>query len=159
MRAPAQDSTGGSLGDQSLTAARTADLSAVVRLLDAAGLPSKDVTAAMMSHYLVARHGEALLGVIGLEPLGGVGLLRSLAVAGEQRGRGLGIALTCALERQAKDLGIADLYLLTTTAERFFAKLGYSVIPRAEAPAPIQGTTEYRELCSSTSVCMVKRLA
>ncbi len=156
---PAQDSTRGSLGDQTITAASTANLAAVVRLLDAAGLPSRDLTASMMSHFLVATRGDALLGVIGLEPLGGVGLLRSLAVAGEQRGLGIGIALTRALEGHAKELGIADLYLLTTTAEGFFSRLGYRVLPRPEAPAPIQGTTEYRELCSSTSICMVKRLA
>ena len=138
--------------------ASPADHPAVVALLDASGLPRRDVTDALLAHFLVAKGGDELLGVIGLEPLGDVGLLRSLVVAASHRGRGLGIELTRALERHARDQGVAQLFLLTTTAERFFGKLGYETIPREDAPPPIQGTTEYRELCSSTSICMVKTL-
>lgn len=139
-------------------AAAAADLPAVIHLLDASGLPHRDVTAALLAHYILAKRGEALLGVVGLEAVGTVGLLRSLAVAPSHRGRGLGVELTRALERHAWGLGIAELYLLTTTAERFFGNLGYRAIPREDAPLPIRETTEYRELCSSTSVCMVKTL-
>ncbi len=142
-----------------IQSARAADLAAVIHLLQAAGLPHQDVSTAMLAHYLVARRGGALIGTVGLEPLGEVGLLRSLAVDGAERGRGLGIALTDALERHARALGIVELYLLTTTAEPFFRKLGYAVLPRPDAPPAIQGTTEYRELCADTSICMVKRLA
>ena len=134
------------------------DLPAVHRLLEASSLPAADVTAAMLAHFLVARRGGGLAGVIGLEPLGEVGLLRSAAVAAEERGRGLGLALTEAIERHARILGVRRLYLLTTTAAGFFGRLGWRAVPRAEAPAAIQGTTEYRELCASTSVCMVKAL-
>ena len=138
--------------------ARAADLPAVVQLLDAAGLPHRDVTASLLAHYLLASRDDVLLGAIGLEPAGPVGLLRSLVVAPAQRGRGLGAELTRALERHARSLGIAELYLLTTTAEPFFTRLGYRAIPRADAPPSIQQTTEYREICSTTSVCMVRTL-
>lgn len=141
-----------------IATASPADLPAVIELLNVSGLPHRDVTAALLAHYLLAKRDDALLAVIGLEPLGDVGLLRSLAFASTHRGRGLGIEITRALERHARGLGIAQLYLLTTTAERFFGKLGYLVIPHEDAPPPIQGTTEFRELCSSTSICMVKTL-
>jgi len=141
-----------------ITPASAADLPAVARLLEAAGLPHRDVTAPMLAHYLLARREGALLGAVGLEPFDAVGLLRSLAVAPSERGHGIGADLTHALERHARDLGIADLYLLTTTAELFFAGLGYRVIARDAAPPPIRNTTEYRELCSSTSICMAKTL-
>jgi amino-acid N-acetyltransferase len=141
-----------------ITAARASDHEAVVRLLDAAQLPHQDVTPPMLAHFLVVWRGRTLAGVIGLEPLGRVGLLRSLAVASEERSRGLGIALTHALERHARDLGIAELYLLTTTADRFFGKLGYGQVPRTGAPAEIRGTTEYREICAESSVLMSRRL-
>ena len=144
--------------DIAIGPASSADLPSVIELLEASGLPHRDVTAALLAHYLLAKRADALLGVIGVEPLGDVGLLRSLAVTSSQRGRGLGIELTRALERHARALGIAQLYLLTTTAEKFFGALGYRVVPREDAPAPIQGTIEYRELCASTSVCMVKTL-
>ncbi len=138
--------------------AKPADLEPVRRLLDESGLPSRDLDAPMLRHFLVARRGPRLAGVIGLEPLGDVGLLRSAAVAAGERGRGLGVALTRAVERRAIELGVRRLYLLTTTAEEFFGKLGYRAIPRAEAPEAIRGTTEYRELCAETSVCMVAEL-
>ena len=126
--------------DFAICTASSTDLPAVIELLEAARLPHRDVTAALMAHYLLAKRGNALVGVIGLEPLGEVGLLRSLAVASSERGRGLGIELTRALERHARDLGVTQLYLLTTTAENFFGKLGYGAIPRTDAPAPIRGT-------------------
>jgi len=138
--------------------AEPGDLPVVRGLLDASGLPSSDVTAEMLRHFLLAREGTALVGVIGAEPYGDVGLLRSAAVAPSHRGRGLGAELTRALERRARELGIRRLYLLTTTAERFFTGLGYRPLPRDRAPAAIRGTTEYRELCASTSVCMSKEL-
>ncbi len=134
------------------------DLPAVHRLLERSKLPASDITAAMLAHFLVVRRGGGLAGVIGLEPLGEVGLLRSAAVIPEERGHGLGVALTRAIERHALSLGVRRLYLLTTTAEAFFGRLGWRAVPRTEAPAAVQGTREYRELCASTSVCMVKAL-
>jgi N-acetylglutamate synthase-like GNAT family acetyltransferase/uncharacterized damage-inducible protein DinB len=144
--------------DAAIASARARDLAGVKGLLRDARLPDRDVEAPLLAHFLVARRGGRLVGVVGLEPFGRCGLLRSLAVAPAERGRGLGVTLTRALERRARDLGIAQLYLLTTTAEAFFARLGYRVLPRDRAPAAIQGTTEYRELCASTSICMVKDL-
>lgn len=144
--------------DVPIASAQPADLPAVKRLLREAGLPDQDVVAPLLAHFLVAVRGAALVGVVGLEPFGRCGLLRSLAVAPAERRRGLGIELTRSLERRARSLGIAQLYLLTTTAEGFFASLGYRAIPRDRAPAAIQSTSEYRELCASTSVCMVRDL-
>ncbi len=144
--------------EPAIAGAAPADLEAVQRLLEAAGLPHADVGAAMLRHFLVVRRGTGLAGVIGLEPLGEVGLLRSAAVAADARGKGLGVALTRAVERHAAELGVRQLYLLTTTADGFFGTLGYRAIPRGDAPAAIRGTVEYRELCASTSVCMVREL-
>jgi amino-acid N-acetyltransferase len=144
--------------DDVIAPAGMSDLPAVAGLLEASGLPSRDVSAAMLEHYLVARRGTALVGVIGLEPLGDVGLLRSAAVAAAERGRGLGVALTRELERRARAVGIRRVFLLTTTAEAFFARLGYAPVPRDQAPPAIQGTTEYRELCAATAVVMARDL-
>jgi amino-acid N-acetyltransferase len=138
--------------------AAPADLPALIELLQTAKLPHQDVTEALLAHFLLVKRGGTLVGAVGLEPLGTVGLLRSLVVAAPHRHSGLGVKLTAALERCARHAGIEQLYLLTTSAESFFARLGYRVIPRADAPPALQGTTEFRELCSSTSVCMVKAL-
>ncbi len=138
--------------------ARTGDLPAVKRLLDESGLPSSDLTAEKLGHFLVARDGGAIVGVIGVEPLGGDGLLRSAAVVTAHRGRGLGAELVAALERRARELGIRRLYLLTTTAESFFGARGYERVAREAAPHAVRDTTEFRELCASTSVLMMKDL-
>ena len=61
-------------------------------------------------------------------------------------------------EARAGALGIDTLYLLTTTAERFFAARGYAVVPRHGAPPEIRTTAEFAELCPSTSMCMTKRI-
>jgi amino-acid N-acetyltransferase len=144
--------------EPALAPCEQSDLPVVVGLLQAAGLPHSDITPAMLAHFLLASRDGSAIGVVGLEPYGPVGLLRSLAVAPSGRGVGLGAGLTRAIERHARACGVRTVYLLTTTAERFFARLGYRAVPREEVPPAIQATTEYRELCASTSACMARTL-
>jgi amino-acid N-acetyltransferase len=96
--------------------------------------------------------------VAGLERFGPVGLLRSLAVSTGARGRGLGRALVSAIEDEARSSGIADLYLLTTTADEFFSRLGYVRIARDETPVAIASTAQFSALCPSSAVVMRKSM-
>ena len=96
--------------------------------------------------------------VVGLELFGEVALLRSLAVASSRRGTGVGSGLVAHAERHARDQGVQSLFLLTTTAEKFFLRRGYTRIPRDEAPAAIKGTKEFSGICPSSSAFMVKQL-
>ena len=57
--------------------------------------------------------------------------------------------MTQAAEKLAVDCGVRDLYLLTMTAEHFFAARGYQKIDRAKAPQSIQGTTQQGDRVSS----------
>jgi N-acetylglutamate synthase-like GNAT family acetyltransferase len=52
-------------------------------------------------------------------------LLRSLAVAGDFRGQGLGQQLVTHAEGRARTAGAKSLWLLTIGADNFFARLGY----------------------------------
>jgi amino-acid N-acetyltransferase len=140
-------------------AAQPADLAAIRALLTTNGLPSADLTAAHLGSFWVARDVAGVVGVVGLEPHGRVGLLRSLAVRVDARGHGLGAALLAHAEAQARATGVEALYLLTTTAERFFAARGYAVTPRDGVPPEIQATAEFAALCPSTSPCMTKRVS
>jgi amino-acid N-acetyltransferase len=54
---------------------------------------------------------------------------------------------------------VSALYLLTTTAADFFARHGYHVTNRADAPEFLQATTEFSRLCPESAVCMVKFLS
>lgn len=136
------------------------DLAQIVALLRAAQLPSDDLAATMLGHFLVLRESDSrsVGGVIGLEPHAQAALLRSLAIAPAQRGGGQGGALVKALEVKARTSGIRDLFLLTTTAEKFFARLGYAVVPREAAPKTLQSTTEFTALCPASAICMHKAI-
>jgi N-acetylglutamate synthase-like GNAT family acetyltransferase len=50
------------------------------------------------------------------------------------------------------------MYLLTMTAEGFFARRGYLRIARGSAVPEIQATSEFTLLCPDSSVLMVKAL-
>lgn len=133
-------------------------LAAVTRLLGEAALPVADLSEAKLAHFLGRGAADAPEGVVGLELYPPVALLRSLAVASNVRGRGVGRALLADAERYARGHEVKDLYLLTTTAERFFAREGYERVAREAAPRAIQETIEFSTLCSASAALMRKRL-
>lgn len=138
--------------------ARLDDEPGIRRLLAECELPHQDITPAHLRHFMVLREEGRLVGVVGLELLGRHALLRSLAVPAQGRGRGIGTRLTAAAEAYARDREVETLYLLTTTAEGFFAARGYQRVERASAPAEMQETIEFRSLCPASAACMAKRL-
>lgn len=121
--------------------------------LPVADLPDNDAVRLFGQH----RQGE-LTGVVGVEVRAKLGLLRSLAVAPEHRGSGLGQALVEHAEAWASRRELEAIYLLTTTASGFFVRLGYQEISRAETPAAIRASAEFSELCPSTAIVMRKEL-
>lgn len=134
------------------------DLSAVLALLKDSGLPHQDVDSTRLNNFLLAVGGQSVLGVVGLEQYEDNGLLRSLVVRPESRWTGLGVQLAAAMENHARVAGVKTLYLLTTTAADFFARRGYEVTARAEAPAALLSTAEFSTLCPSQAMCMRKTL-
>jgi len=137
--------------------ARGGDLDAVRRLLTAHDLPL-DGLADHVDTLLVARRDGVVVGSAALEVYRDGALLRSLAVAPELHGRGLGCDLTDAALQMARDLDVADVYLLTTTAERFFPKFGFRRIDREDVPASVRESVEFRSACPSSAVVMAKTL-
>lgn len=130
------------------------DRPAITALLREAGLPHDDV-AEPGTRFFVARNGSATVGAIGAEVYGGDALLRSLVVAPACRKRGLGGRLVDALESAAEGWGVERWWLLTATAERFFAARGFVVVPRASAPPAIRATSRFDGHCAS-AVCMTR---
>jgi amino-acid N-acetyltransferase len=139
-------------------AASPADERRIKGLLSFCGLPHEDITPEHLRHFWVIKKQNQIIGVIGLEVLASCALLRSLAIDPSYRNQGLGSHLTQQAEKFANSLNIQALYLLTTTAEAFFAKRGYKKVLRDAVPDQIQGTAEFRSLCPVTAVCMVKFL-
>ncbi|TFW01825.1 GNAT family N-acetyltransferase [Oxalobacteraceae bacterium OM1] len=142
-----------------LRQATAADKVAILALLKDSGLPYQDIEETRLNDFLVAEGGQSLLGAVGLEVYGDAALLRSLVVRPESRWTGLGNQLVTAIEEHARQKGVSTVYLLTTTAADYFVRRGYDTMPRSEAPAALQATTEFAGLCPSQAVCMRRRLA
>jgi len=120
--------------------------------LKAAGLPVSDLGEA---DQLFWRLGPAACprGYIGIESYDDQGLLRSLVVGGEHRGRGYARALVEFAVWQAKAKEMHELWLLTTTAAGLFGRLGWNRRDRGEAPEAIAASQAFSSLCPSTAIC------
>ena len=141
-----------------LRPATSADLAAVERLLTSSGLPLDGVRDSLSS-FVVAEHDGALVGVAGLEACGRHALLRSVAVDPAWRSRGLGRVLVHRMIAEAERRGCPALYLLTTTAERYFPSFGFREVSRAEVPADVAATAEFRGACPASATVMHLPLA
>jgi N-acetylglutamate synthase-like GNAT family acetyltransferase len=105
----------------------------------------------------VARDGHGgVIGAVGAQVDGPDALMRSLVVAPAWRGAGVGSALVRRLEAAAAAWGVERWWLLTTTAEKFFASRGFRAVPRSAAPAAIAATDEFVGLCPSVAVCLTR---
>ena len=134
--------------------AEAGDWERVAALLTAARLPLAGAQENLPG-FLLALRGEELVGSAGLERHGADALLRSVAVAETERGRGLGVALVRALLAKAANDGVANVVLLTETAESFFARLGFRRIPREDAPASVRASVEFQSVCPQSAAVMI----
>ena len=141
-----------------LTFALPEDRQKIAELLTAGGLHREDIVIDRLKHFLLAWDEARLIGVVGLEIQERCGLLRSLTVAGDYRNQGIASQLVNRIENHAVALELDELFLLTMTAESFFVKRGYRQITRDSAPAGIQATSEFQNLCPASATCMVKQL-
>ena len=130
---------------------------AVRALLERSGLPTSDLEAAR-PEFAVIREKDQVIAAGALQRFGSSALLRSVVVAPDRRGSGLGQAIVSELERMARSAQISRLVLLTQSAAEFFGHRGYRVIDRSTAPEDMQGSEEFRSLCPSSATCMAKSL-
>lgn len=133
--------------------AAAADLDALLFRLGQAELPTAGF-APWLDSALVARADEAVVGGVALELYGEEALLRSLVVAPSERGQGLGERLTAAALDLARARGARRVWLLTTTAERFFPRFGFRVVERADLPSALGASAELRGACPASAVAM-----
>jgi amino-acid N-acetyltransferase len=129
------------------------DLSSVLALLRRCELLETGVAEAF-PYFVVARSDAATVGCAGLEVYADVGLLRSVAVEPSARRSGLGKALVRGVVAAAGELGLRDLFLLTTTAPEFFERVGFNRVPRGEVPATVAGSWEFRVGCPQNAQMM-----
>src|SRR5205085_12390670 len=97
-----------------------------------------------------------IVGTVGLELLGAVALLRSLAVLTPLRGMGLGKKLYQAAFGKAIERKLQAVYLITTTADQFFEKQGFQRVERTATPPSVQATAQFSGICPSSAIVMAK---
>ena len=137
--------------------ATSADLSAVESLLSASDLPLDGVKD-NFSNFVVAEDDGEIAGAIGLEEFGAVALLRSAVVSPEYRGSGVGRRLVERLLEGAEVAGIEELYLLTTTADQYFPRFGFTRTTRSAVPDAVKASAEFHGACPDTAVVMTRRV-
>lgn len=98
------------------------------------------------------------IGIIGFEQYKKHGLLRSFVIEEQYRSKGLGAWILRDFEKMALDEGIKEFYLLTTTADKFFARNGYEIYKRNSVPISIANTIEFNNICPISAICMRKKL-
>ncbi len=112
--------------------AAVVDRDAIRALLAASSLPIADLAATPI-RFWVARHGERVIGTVGLERYGAAGLLTLAA-------------------------GVKLLVVLTQTAQPIFARWGYAAVDRAYVPEDVKQSAEFTALCPASAVCLTKLL-
>ncbi len=142
-----------------LRAATSPDTDGVLALLREANLPTEGVLDRFPEGYVVAESAGGVVAVAGLEPYGAFGLLRSMAVDPAWRRKGIGKALTKRLLELAVAMDLRAVYLMTTTAQAYFAGHGFAQVEREKVPAEIRASVEFAIACPVSAACMFKELA
>jgi len=146
------------MADWTIRAATRDDWPRIAGLLVAAELPLAGAEEHLECFILVLG-GDALLGCAALERYGWDGLLRSVAIAAEARGQGLGQALVHEALERARREGLHTITLLTTTAAAFFPRFGFQAIARDAAPCAVQDSVEFREACPASATVLLLHVA
>ena len=133
------------------------DLPEIRALLELLHLPLAGVDDHLPT-MLVARNDGQIVGTAALELYADGALLRSVAVDPHLRGRQLGHQLTDAALQLASSRGATTVFLLTTTAERFFPRFGFEPIGREQVPPSVRESVEFQSACPATAIVMRKQL-
>jgi len=129
----------------------------MLALLAASGLPTAGLREHLDSAY-IARRGARVVGTAALEVYAGGALLRSVAVDKTERGGGLGRLLTERAIGEADARELAAVYLLTTTAEEYFTRFGFSIVAREQVPDSLRASVEFQSACPASATVMRKTL-
>ena len=140
-----------------LRTAAAGDLPKILSLLGRAELPTAGVADALPDFLLAENDGE-LVGVIGLEFYDASALLRSAAVEERWRGSGVGKVLVERALDLARQRGVEDIYLLTTTAKQYFPKFGFACVSRDSVADGVRSSVEFQAACPASATVMRKNL-
>ncbi|WP_460927099.1 arsenic resistance N-acetyltransferase ArsN2 [Shinella zoogloeoides] len=120
--------------------------------LTEAHLPTDDIEDHGRTFFRARLSDGRAIGFLGVERCGDDFLLRSVVVLPDHRGQGLGSVL---VERAVAGLDPGGaVFLATTSAAHFFARLGFSDVPRESVPAAVLATRQLSSICPSSATIM-----
>lgn len=128
----------------------SADLRA---LLESSNLPLDGIEG---TRFIVAEHNGTIIACAGLEVHDSAAVLRSVAVAGEWQGRGVGEALVRRALGDADERALDPVVLLTTTAAQWFPRFGFVTATRDDVPAPLLASVEFTTACPASAAVMMR---
>ena len=143
--------------DITIELAEKDNLSLLQSILKQNDLPTDDIYNNSI-RFFVARENDRILGLVGLEVHKPFGLLRSLVVLNEFKNKQIGKKLVEYLMTVSKSEEIKELYLLTTTADKYFSKFGFIQVEREQVPDSIKQTEEFKSICPDSAEVMKKQL-
>ncbi|TGK31665.1 GNAT family N-acetyltransferase [Leptospira gomenensis] len=127
-------------------------------LLEKNNLPYQDIGIGNRFDFILAERDGTLVGVVGLEVFDEVALLRSFCVEEKYRNEKIGTSLYQKMLAHARSKGVDELYLLTTSAERYFLRLGFEIVDRKTAPDSIRTSSEFQDFCPGSAAFMKRSL-
>jgi 4-nitrophenyl phosphatase len=134
-------------------AASGPDLPHIATMLHHGGLPA-GAARERLGRTMVAETDRKPIATASWEQFDGTGLLRSVAVQPEVRRAGAGTVVVAAtLKRMLQD-GVRDVYLVTESAERFFAACGFKTIEREDLPEEIKKHPQLVRECPASAPAM-----
>ena len=133
-----------------LRGALESDLPLIEALLRGSDLPAGDV-AEHRANFIVATDSQSLIACGGLEYHGGFALIRSVAVAEHVRGRGLGATIVSRLIAECRSRSVETVALRTTSAQRYFAQLGFVRVTVDSVPGPLLSSGQFMGVCPASA--------
>lgn len=129
----------------------------LINFLEQVKLPTSDLPTDLSS-FILALDGAQIVGSAGMELLGNVGLLRSVAVAETHRNQNIGQQLFTAALDYARLNAVQEVFLITNTAAEYFEKNGFRQVDRADVPIEILETKQFSALCPASAIVMKMEL-
>ena len=139
----------------SIRRATEADAEEIVSLVRDADLAVPGVVEHLET-FLVAERDQRAVGAIGLEIRGTDALLRSAVVSPDARGCGIGTSLVTAVLDLARREGVNTLYLLTTSAQGYWVRQGFTLVSRVAVPDTVKRSEEFIGACPASAAAMVR---
>ncbi|BEV72725.1 hypothetical protein THUN1379_22070 [Paludibacterium sp. THUN1379] len=134
-------------------AASPTDWNEIRNLLTANRLPVQGALNHLMN-FVVATENGRVIGAIGMEVYGDIGLIRSLVVSSHMRGKSVAKRLLRALIERARAKQIGALYLLSGPTDGLFFAHGFDKMARADMPTKLYVSSELQGASSSSTTAL-----